>query len=151
MKVVQVRHGFATNSSSSHSVVSGTPSWGNLSKQEIVDKFKSDVTDRSFDSGTFTSFDDIVLCGLNAIVYQDEDIFPYQYNQSHVEYDFKVSQSGLSEQLQELLVKAGENCFKGSVPEGDEIYSMYHNSNKTTEENFWDFVYNVTAIEVEDW
>lgn len=144
MKVVSVRHGFATNSSSSHSVVTGTPSWGGLTKQEIADycDFSYAETEYGWAQETFSDMNDIVMYGLLNFIRLGYHV-GYNEKFSESQFEFAVLSRCFSNELTTLLLKAGEKFCDGYI----DHQSLFGNG---TEEEFWEYVYSTVSVETDN-
>ena len=152
--VTSVRHGFATNSSSSHSVVTGTPSWGKKSKQEIVDMFNP----TEYTYGEIETLDEIVTMAYSCA------LAPYFYSTDYKvesQLEFDILRSVYSDELKQLLLKIPFETFKDAMYNMDiewepKNYNYTYDDTSPEaqavyEENFWHLVYTTVGAVQEDY
>lgn len=128
LNITSVRLGFATNSSSAHSVVFGG-SFGGWSKQEIAEKYSGYGQDEfGWEFDEYSDLDSLVNYGLLLF-----DI----YNLENV-----------SEELQTILDKAKAASVEGYIDHQSMPYESYDydDFNGTAEENFWKFISEVSEV-----
>jgi hypothetical protein len=152
MKTVSIRFGFATNSSSYHSLVQGTPTWSNLSRQEIIEKYLANQNPSfrpAYGEGMedISEMDDIVTYALYSLVLEDLDSYAY-YGRDHniSEYEFELLTKGFSSDIIELVRKL--EPYFSEVYVSDDTSSAYRFADKfkSKEEAFWNFIYGVSCI-----
>ena len=150
MTPVSVRYGFATNSSSLHSLVHGAPSWAGLTKDEIVEQFNPSYAENEYgwSKEEYSSLDDVVMyCLLNHFsrlysqaskpFIEEGDFYAKYTPQSH---EFIVLSMILEDSTKNLLLKAGKYFTDGYI----DHQSITGSGN---EEEFWNDVYGITEIE----
>lgn len=150
MKVTSVRYGFATNSSSSHSVITGVPSWAKKTKEQIAEEFNP----VRYDYDEISSLDDVVSAALVCT------LSPYFYSQHNFEtqsqLEFITMTSAFSEEIKKIVLKFDHADFKNNFFNLDlewepKNYDYDDADPKVMEENFWNFVYSITGSHMEDY
>ena len=152
MKVVSVRYGCATNSSSYHSLVTGITSWKNLSKEEIIEKYLSTKTPETFSAsygeyiGEVNELDDIVSYALYSIILSNLDSYSWRNNHNISEYEFECLTRGYSSDIISLIRKAEPYLKDMTVSDDNDSANRFAQKHKNNEDGFWNFVYTVAEI-----
>lgn len=143
MKITSVRHGFATNSSSSHSVVHGIPNWSGLTKREIADNYnpKIGTTEFGWEFETHDDFNSIVTYAIMANLVFDYSFVPYGETFNTSKWEFEILSRGYSEELTDILLKHGEYLINEAYVDHQSFLGG------GTEDSVWDFIYGVTSVE----
>lgn len=136
MKIHTVRHGFATNSSSSHSIISGTASWHDMTPAEIVQFYLGiDKIPEMYDCydlevhDTLESVITYAIIATGSTEYSLTDVSQIETNARTI-----------------LLAYADKNTVYWNTLEA----GMKHAKPGEFSRVFWEFVYSVSAIEIED-
>lgn len=149
-KVTSIRYGFATNSSSSHSIITGVPSWKNKSKQEIVDMV--DFTDYDYISfGECAEIDevkDIMLYALYAFIVDPNTSYNNRF-ETVEKFEFFCLSKGFSDEFNQFILKLNDKILSSLIVSDDNNSAGDYKENigLEGEDVFWHFVYNVSYIE----
>ncbi len=133
MKIVSIRQGFATNSSSMHSVVRYGNSWNSKTKQEIAELYETSIYGGETEFGwSYDTFSD-----LGSIINYALLLFIQRYGES-------IKPDEYSHELQTIINAALiNNVFSGYIDhQSIEDYDCVG----TSEEKFWQFVHEVGKI-----
>lgn len=140
MKVTSVRYGFATNSSSSHSVIHGGPEWASMTNEEIADKYNPMEGNLEF-GWEFDEYDDFnsivtyaILAHVNLNFYTD-----YYQKLDRTQFEFNVLSLGFSETLTRMILDNAKIFM-------DDAYVDHQSFIGGTEEDVWTFIRSVIEV-----
>lgn len=148
-KTTSIRYGFATNSSSSHSIITGVPSWKNKSKQEIVDMV--DFTEEEYitfgEGAVIDELQDIILYALYAFIIEPNTTYSNRF-ETVEKFEFFCLSKGFSDEFNQFVLKLNDKVLNSLIvsDDNDSTGDYKENVGLDGEDVFWHFVYNVSYI-----